>query len=164
MIDSVHGVIGVPEQRVGETGLKEIHREEGGDSDDLVEEDVDTLPVPDILPCALLTQPGKFVLFYLCSIVVLVYFLPQQAGGGQGQKLLQSVLDIIMTLEFFIYFCAIIFYVYIFTSEAEQAAQQLVNGRGQAVDIVTVTLQLGLEQGLGYILSLLLMHLVFSAF
>ena len=69
-----------------------------------------------------------------------------------------------MTLEFFIYFCAIIFYVYIFTSEAEQAAQQLVNGRGQAVDIVTVTLQLGLEQGLGYILSLLLMHLVFSAF
>ena len=69
-----------------------------------------------------------------------------------------------MTLEFFIYFCAIIFYVYIFTSEAEQAAQQLVNGRGQAVDIVTVTLQLGLEQRLGYILCLLLMHLVFGAF
>ena len=82
----------------------------------------------------------KICLIFLCSIV-LVYFLPQQAGGGQGQKLLQSVLDIIVT------------------SEAEQAAKQLVNGRGQAVDIVTVTLQLGLEQGLGYILSLLLMHL-----
>ena len=146
MVDSVHGVIGVPEQRVGETGLKEIHREEGGDSDDLVKEDVDTLPVPDILPCALLTQPGKFVLFYLCSIVVLVYFLPQQAGGGQGQKLLQSVLDIIVT------------------SEAEQAAKQLVNGRGQAVDIVTVTLQLGLEQRLGFMLCLYLLHLVFGAF
>ena len=57
MVDSVHGMIRVPEQRVGEAGLEEIHREEGGDSDDLVEQDVDTLPVPDILPRALLTQP-----------------------------------------------------------------------------------------------------------
>ena len=67
MIDSVHGVIGVPEQRVGETGLKEIHREEGGDSDDLVEEDVDAFPVPDILPSAFLAKP-------------------QQTGGGESQN------------------------------------------------------------------------------
>ena len=41
---------------------------------------------------------------------------------------------------------------FIFTSEAEQASQQLVNGRGQAVDIVTVTLELSLEQRLSFIL------------
>ena len=57
-----------------------------------------------------------------------------------------------MTLEIiFILFCAIIF-MFIFTSEAEKAAQQLVNGRGQAVDIVTVTLELSLEQRLSFIL------------
>ena len=83
MVDSVHGVIGVPEQRVGETGLKEIHREEGGDSDDLVKEDVDTLPVPDILPGALLTQPWKLFFIHFCAFFI-VFFLPQQAGGGQG--------------------------------------------------------------------------------
>ena len=55
----MHRVIRVPEQGVGEAGLEEVHREEGGDSDDLVEEDVDTLPVPDVLPCALLTQPQQ---------------------------------------------------------------------------------------------------------
>ena len=66
MVDSVHGMIGVPEQRVGEAGLEEIHWEEGGDGDDLVQEDVDTLPVPDILPRALLTQPDKFV--FLCAV------------------------------------------------------------------------------------------------
>ena len=55
----MHRVIRVPEQGVGEAGLEEVHREEGGDSDDLVEENVDTLPVPDVLPCALLTQPQQ---------------------------------------------------------------------------------------------------------
>ena len=102
VIDPVHWVIWVPEQGVGEAGLEEVHREEGGDSDDLVEEDVDTLPVPDILPRALLTQP-------------------QQAGRGQGQELLQSVLDVIVTSKvvfiFFVYSCLL------FTSEAEQTAQ-----------------------------------------
>ena len=52
-----------------------------------MEEDVDTLPVPDVLPRALLTQP-------------------QQAGGGQGQELLQSVLDVIVTSKVvFIFSC-----------------------------------------------------------
>ena len=78
MIDPVHRVIRVPEQGVGEAGLEEVHREEGRDSDDLVEEDVNTFPVPDVLSGALLTQP-------------------QQAGGGQGQELLQSVLDVIVS-------------------------------------------------------------------
>ena len=73
MVDSVHGMIRVPEQRVGEAGLEEIHREEGGDGNDLVEQDVDTLPVPDILPRALLTQPDKFVLFF-CVLYFFVFF------------------------------------------------------------------------------------------
>ena len=109
MIDPVHRVIRVSEQGVGEAGLQEVHGEEGGDGDNLMEQDVDTLPVPDVLPGALLTQS-------------------QEAGGGQGQELLESVLDVIMT------------------SEAEQAAQQLVDGCGQAVNVVTVTLQLSLGQ------------------
>ena len=108
MVDPVHGVVGIPEQGVGEAGLQEVHGEEGGHGDDLVEEDVDTLPVPDVLPRALLTQP-------------------QEAGGCQGQELLQPILDVIVT------------------PQAEQAAQQLVDGRGQAVDIVAVTLKLSLE-------------------
>ena len=103
----VHGVIGVAEERVGEAGLQEVHGQEGRHLHDLVEEDVDTLPVPDVLPRALLAQP-------------------QQARGGQGQELLQPVLDIVVT------------------SEAEQTAEQLVDGGGEAVDVVAVPLQLGL--------------------
>ena len=107
MVDPVHRVVRVPEQRVGETGLEEVHRKEGGDSDDLVKENVDALPVPDVLAGPLLAQP-------------------QEAGGGQGKELLEPVLDVVMT------------------TDAEQAAKQLVDGRGQAVDVVTVTLQLSL--------------------
>ena len=115
MIDPVHRVVRVSEQGVGEAGLQEVHGEEGGDGDNLVEQDVDTLPVPDVLPGALLAQS-------------------QEAGGGEGQELLESVLDVIVT------------------PEAEQAAQQLVDGRGQAVNIVAVTLQLSLGQSRGHIL------------
>ena len=74
----VYGVVGVTQKTVGEAALQEIHREELTLLDDLVEEDVDTLPVPDVLPGTLLAQP-------------------EQAGGGESQKLLQSVLDVIMT-------------------------------------------------------------------
>ena len=103
MIDPVHWVIRVPEQRVGKAGLEEVHREEGGDSDNLVEEDVDTLPVPDVLPCALLTQP-------------------QQAWWGQSQELLQSVLDVIVTSKVVIILYEFFMFL-LFTSEAEQTAQ-----------------------------------------
>ena len=119
MIDPVNRVVRVSEQGVGEAGLQEVHGEEGGDGDNLVEQDVDTLPVPDVLPGALLAQS-------------------QEAGGGQGQELLESVLDVIVT------------------PKAEQAAQQLVDGRGQAVNIVAVTLQLSLGQSRGHILCALL--------
>ncbi len=57
-----------------------------------------------------------------------------------------------MTLDNFSNFFVLLFFLIISTSEAEQAAQQLVNGRGQAVDIVTVTLELSLEQRLSFIL------------
>ena len=72
-----------------------------------MKENVDALPVPDVLAGPLLAQP-------------------QEAGGGQGKELLEPVLDVVMT------------------TDAEQAAKQLVDGRGQAVDVVTVTLQLSL--------------------
>ena len=77
MVDPVHRVVRVPEQRVGETGLEEVHRKEGGDSDDLVKENVDALPVPDVLAGPLLAQP-------------------QEAGGGQCKELLEPVLDVVM--------------------------------------------------------------------
>ena len=54
MIDPVHRVVRVSEQGVGEAGLQEVHGEEGGDGDNLVEQDVDTLPVPDVFSGALL--------------------------------------------------------------------------------------------------------------
>ena len=103
----VHRVVGVAQQTVGEAALQEIHREELALLHDLVEEDVDALPVPDVLPRALLAQP-------------------QEAGGGEGQELLQSVLDVVVA------------------ADGEEAAEELVDGRGEAVDVVAVTLQLGL--------------------
>ena len=61
----------------------------------------------DVLPGALLAQP-------------------QQAGGGESQELLQSVLDIVVA------------------ADGEEAAEELVDGRGETVDVVAVALQLGL--------------------
>ena len=54
VIDPVHRMIRVSEQGVGEARLQEVHGEERGDGDNLVEQDVDTLPVPDVLPGSLL--------------------------------------------------------------------------------------------------------------
>ena len=52
-------MVGVAEERVGEAGLQQVHGEEGGDLDNLVEEDVDRLPVSDVLSGPLLAKPQQ---------------------------------------------------------------------------------------------------------
>ena len=117
----VHGVVGVTQQTVGEAALQEIHREELTLLHDLVEEDVDTLPVPDVLPGALLAQP-------------------QQAGGGEGQELLQAVLDVVAA------------------ADGEHGAEDLVHGQRQRVDVVLVAVELRLSS-VGARMSLQYLHM-----
>ena len=70
-------MVGVPEERVGEAGLQEVHREEGGDLDNLVEENVHGLPVPDVLSGPLLAKP-------------------QQRGRCKSQELFQPVFNVVV--------------------------------------------------------------------
>ena len=73
-------MVGVAEETVREAALQQVHREELALLHDLVEEDVDALPVPDVLPSAFLTKP-------------------QQTGGGQSQELLEPVLDVVVAAD-----------------------------------------------------------------
>lgn len=107
----VNLVVGVPQQSVGKARLEQVHREEWRFLNDQIEQDVDRLPVFEVLLDVII---GK----------------PQEAGRGQSEKLLESVLDVLVT------------------AEREENAEQLIHGHGQAVDVVGVTFQLGLNLNL----------------
>lgn len=74
----MHNMIGVPEQRVREAALQEVHAQPGRVLHDQVQQDVDGLPVLDvILGGAFLRQS-------------------QEGGGSEGQKLFKPVFDVIV--------------------------------------------------------------------
>ena len=104
----MHDVVRVPQQRVREARLQQVHAQPRRVLDDQVEQDVHGLAVLNLVPLALLGQS-------------------QEAAGGQGQELFQSVLDVVVA------------------AEAEEDAEDLIDGEGEAVDIVLMTGQLGLK-------------------
>ena len=69
----VDDVVRVPEERVRETRLQEVHGQEGRVLDDQVQQDVHRLSIPDAFLVAFLGQS-------------------QQAGRCKGKELLQSIL------------------------------------------------------------------------
>ena len=76
----VNLVVGVPQQSVGKARLEQVHREEWRFLNDQIEQDVDRLPVFEVLLDVII---GK----------------PQEAGRGQSEKLLESVFDVLVTAE-----------------------------------------------------------------
>ena len=69
-------VVRVPEERVREAALEQVHGEPGALLHDEVEEDVDGLAVARVLLAALLRQS-------------------QEGGRGQGEELFEAVLNVV---------------------------------------------------------------------
>ena len=76
----VNNVVRVPEERVREAALEEVHRQPRALLDDEVQQYVDGLAVAGVFLAALLRQP-------------------QQGGRGQGEELLQAILYVIAAAD-----------------------------------------------------------------
>ena len=76
----MNNVVRVPEERVREAALEEVHRQPRALLDDEVQQYVDGLAVAGVFLAALLRQP-------------------QQGGRGQGEKLFQAVLYVIAAAD-----------------------------------------------------------------
>ena len=104
----VNNVVRVPEERVREAALEEVHRQPRALLDDEVQQYVDGLAVAGVFLAALLRQP-------------------QQGGRGQGEELLQAVLDVVSA------------------ADGEHGTEYLVHRQRQGVDVVLVAVELRLQ-------------------
>ena len=106
-------MVGIPQERVGEARLQQVHGEPRALLHNKVEEDVDRLPV-------LCFFPGDDISAILRQA--------EERGAGEGEELLESVLNVVAA------------------ADGEEDAESLVYGRGQAVDVVLMAVELGLER------------------